>query len=219
MAGIDGRVTGLNQDAFQAAKFAQIRKSTAPKGVTEANVLKNAILKDNKIDSAEQDLINEFTSDSGQKVNISAQQTAGFSPQDISFNNKWSSEAIDIIKDIKPKENISQLDSLWNSGAKGFKEITKIYQSSPENKEKVLNFLEGKTKTAWDKSGITNAYSPLKGLISTAYSGVNQLSGDDNTAGRTMLHEAIKRVDTTESGGNGSIPDFLYNWIRPGGYI
>jgi hypothetical protein len=228
---IDGNVSGLNRDAFQATQYAQSRKGTEAKGMVEAQAIRNAVLKDGKIDAAEEDLLRELTSGQN-KVTVGAQKTSDFNPANLNFSNTWTADARKLLSDTLPSQSgARELEGLWSKGANGIDDMVAIYRRSPADKSRVVEFLSQKTGEAWDKSSITNGYAPLRAAIASAYSGVNQLQGDANTAGRSMLYEALSHLDTVrdnqgkpvldEQGKpkNANIPDFLYNWIRPGGYL
>ncbi|GGD13309.1 sel1 repeat family protein [Aquisalinus flavus] len=64
-------------------------------------------------------------------------------------------------------------------------------------------------------STVENAYGPLRGFITEAMGVVNTYEGEDNAAVRGLLYDAI--VEGVE-GAPLTMPRFLYNWIRPGGY-
>jgi len=224
MTGIDGRVNNLNQDAFRAAQSAQYGAGTREKGLVEAIALKNGILKDGKIDANEQDLLNEILS--GQStVAIKSQSVSNSNPVELTFNNKWNATGLNVLRNISapgthnPTTNNADLNKAWTKGGEDFRELTQIYSRSPADAERVTNFLADKVSKAWDDSSITNGYGPLRSLIATGFAGVNQLEGDANVQGRWMVHNAIKQVDTKPDGSDGAIPNFLYNWIRPGGLL
>jgi hypothetical protein len=209
MTGIDGRVSGLNKDVFQTL---QNIKKTNSGALTEANAkeLQVAINKDGKIDSAEQDLLTELTQSNIRTINI---QSADSPANSLVFGTT-AGKARSVLQETQTPT--AELDKLATQGGEGIQALTKIYQRSPADAERVTNALAKKGLEAWDKSGVTNAYGPLTSMISSAFSGIKKLEGQDNSDARLMLHGAIKQIDTTK---NDAIPDFLYNWIRPGGVI
>lgn len=94
---IDGRVQGLNRDAFTALQgIRNPRQMTT----TEARRLESAIMRDNRIDAAEQDLIQELTSGRSQTVQITAAASAGFNPSALAFGQAQG-EARTVIDGLK----------------------------------------------------------------------------------------------------------------------
>lgn len=212
MTGINGQVNGLNRDVFTTLQNIKSRNpgSSALRDA-DARELSAAINKDGTVDAAENDLLNELTQNRTRSIRISS--------SDASANSVSFTSTAGTTKAILNNTQKAHFNKLFSQGNEGFKELTAIYQRSPEDAQKVVDFLSAKASEAWDQSSVTNAYAPLRSLISTAYSGVNQLEGQANTDGRNMLHRAIEKLDRNPDGSNGSMPDFLYNWIRPGGVI
>lgn len=157
--------------------------------------------------------MSELTQDKVRTINISS---AANPTNVLTFGTSTGKVQASLLETQTPT---SYLNELTNKGAEGFKELTAIYQRSPADANRVVNVLSNKASQAWEKSAISNAYSPLRTMIADAYAGVNQLQGKDNDAGRWMLHRAIEKTDRNADGSNGAVPDFLYNWIRPGGVI
>lgn len=209
MTGIDGRVSGLNKDVFQTLQ--NIKKTNAGAlSEADAKAIQTAINKDGKIDSAEQDLLTELTQSNLRSITI---QSADAPAQSVVFSTT-SGKTRSVLQETQV--STAQLNKLASQGADGIQELTKIYQRSPADAERVVNALAKEGLAAWDKSSVTNAYKPLAQMISASYSGINKMTGQDNTDARWMLHRAIKQIDTQKSD---AIPDFLYNWIRPGGRL
>jgi hypothetical protein len=209
MTGIDGRVSGLNNDVFQTL---QNIKKTNSGSLTEADAkaLQTAINKDGKIDSAEQDLLTELTQSNIRAITI---QSADSPANSLVFGTTLG-KARNLLQETQTPT--SKLDSLAGQGPDGIGELTKIYQRSPADADRVVAALARKGSEAWDKSNVGNTYGPLRTMISSAYSGVNKLEGQDNSDARWMLHKAIKQIDTQKGD---AVPDFLYNWVRPGGML
>ncbi|PIQ27184.1 hypothetical protein COW36_16660 [bacterium (Candidatus Blackallbacteria) CG17_big_fil_post_rev_8_21_14_2_50_48_46] len=209
MAGIDGRVTGLNKDVFQTL---QNIKKTNPGALTEANAkeLQTAINKDGKIDNAEQDLLSELTQSKIRAINI---QSADSPANSVVFGTT-SGKARALLQETQTPT--AELDRLATQGADGIQALTKIYQRSPADADRVISALARKGLEAWDKSSVTNAYGPLTAMITSAYSGISKMEGQDNSDARWMLHKAMQKIDQTKGD---AVPDFLYNWVRPGGVL
>lgn len=208
MAGIDGRVSGLNRDAFQALQ--QVKN---PQKMTEAEAksVRSAIMKDGRIDAAEKDLLQEMTHDSG-KIQVSAQATADFHPADLNFTSATgeAKDRLDILA------NTPNLNTLWDGGSEGRRKLIDFYSISPATARRATQFVASKVNQAWQKSNLTNGYGPLRDLIGEAYGAIKDADPETNSKGRTMYYDAAKMVD--QYAGD-AIPDFVYNWIRPGGYI
>lgn len=209
MTGIDGRVNNLNADVFGALQSIRSRNSGS---LTEADArqLSQAIKKDGTIDAAEQDLLTELTQSNVRAITISSAQSPANS---VTFGTT-SGRTRQVLQETQTPT--AQLRALAQQGGNGIRELTKIYQRSPADAERVVNVLASQGMSAWEQSSVGNAYGPLRGMISAAYSGVSQLEGQDNSDARNMLHKAMNQIDRAN---NDAVPDFLYNWIRPGGYL
>ena len=206
---IDGRVTGLNKDVYQTLQAIKNKNSGA---LTEADAqaIRTAVNKDGQVDANEADLLSELTQSKIRAVSI---QSADAPANSVMFGTTSGKTRAVLQETLVSTEKLNQLAEL---GGDGIRELTKIYQRSPADAERVVGALSRKGLEAWDKSSIGNAYGPLSDMISGAYSGIGKLEGKDNTDARWMLHRAMKQIDTQK---NDAVPDFLYNWIRPGGYL
>jgi hypothetical protein len=60
-----------------------------------------------------------------------------------------------------------------------------------------------------------NGYKPLRDEIAKIY-GLCNASGADGATGRDLLYKAMNMVDRNAQD---AVPDFLYNWVRPGGSL
>jgi len=219
MTGIDGRVNNLNQNVFSTLESIKGRNQAKVNiNKEEAQQLSQAILADGVVDKNEADLLKELTQSSFRSVNISKDNN-NFSPSTLNFASTSSSDVRNILSQTLNVSSKTELNQLWNQGATGLAKLTEIYSRSPVDAKHVTNFLAEQVSKAWDESSITNGYGPLRELIATGFAGVNQLEGNANAQGRWMVHNAIKQVDTKPDGSDGAIPNFLYNWIRPGGIL
>lgn len=209
-------VNDLNKSAYNALKYTNKRNPSGEFSAREANIVKKGILKDNKIDESEQQLINEMTKDGKPDIKVSGKKTSSFNPSDLHFNKTVSKEAKAVLKSIKPQEFSTPLESMWSTGAKGMKEMVDLYKSSPENKEKVIEFLDKKLTKTWQKSSWQNGYADMVGLVRQGYSNITQLQGNDFQVGRQMFYEAILSADKGADGSTqGGIPDFIYAQLKP----
>ncbi|MBF2053501.1 MAG: hypothetical protein IGS03_08560 [Candidatus Sericytochromatia bacterium] len=208
MTGIDGRVNNLNRDVFSA-----LQNVANPARLTEqdAKNIRSAIMKDGGIDAAERDLLNELTSNTS-NIQINAQSSSSFSPSALNFQPAQG-EAQSTLNTIKQPIN---LDRLWSNGSEGLTEMIELSSISPATRQAVTQFVAGKFLQSWNSSSVTNGYAPLRETLSNAYSAIQNSDPETNTNGRWLYYNAMKMVDNRAGD---RIPDMLYNWIRPGGYL
>lgn len=201
---IDGNVSGLNRDVFTA-----LQKVKDPKNMseTEAKDVRAAIMKDNKIDAAEADLLQELTQDKAVQVKVGAQKTSDFQPSDLNFGKTSGAAKVTLETLTKPVD----LNQLWNGGAEGKRKLIDLYSISPTTRQQVTQFVATKLKEAWNTSNIGNGYAPLRNLIAEAYSTVDKADPKTFNNGRNLLYDSMKSVDRST---NDSIPDFLYQWLK-----
>ena len=205
---IDGKVAGLNTSTFTA--FQDIKKRN-PGAFTEANAneLKAAINKDGKIDDAERDLLEEMTQSQFRSITVT--QEGSSTAKVVSY--PVSGNAKKVLQDtLNPPLN---LEDAWSKGNAGFNDIIKAYKKSPIEEARVTNFVSGKLAQAWEQSNMGNGYKPLRDMIGRLY-GFSNSTGSDTNTGRTILYKSMNQLDRNAKD---SIPDFLYNWVRPGGYL
>ncbi len=88
------------------------------------------------------------------------------------------------------------------------------FKKGAQQEAGVVGFVEGKLAEQWEASNLGNGYKPIRDLIGKLYGYSNSTGGDTNI-GRTILYRAMNQLDRSASDG---VPDFLYNWTRPGGY-
>lgn len=205
MSGIDGNVSNLNRGVFTALKAANNRQLNT----TDAQALRTAILKDNVVDENESDLLRELTQDTNRTISVAAQKDSNFTPANLNVPSaqgsvKQSLQAL--------RTHPSELNRLWNGGAEGMKDMVKLYTASPQTKNMVMGFVGRKFQEAWAQSNIANGYGPLRDVIAQAYNTVTSSDPETANNGRTMLHDAAQMFDRFSAG---TIPDFLYNWIKP----
>lgn len=208
MSGIDGRVSGLNRDVFQA-----MQRVRNPERMTEAEAkdVRKAVMKDGRMDAAERDLMKELTQNSG-RVQIEAQNSAGFSPQALDFAVA-SGEAKERLDLLASPPN---LNDLWNEGPEGITKLIDYYSISPQTANNATRFAAGKFLQAWNDSSWRDGFKNMRDVISTAYGAIKNADQQTHNAGREMYYDALKMVDQHVGD---KIPDSLYNWVRPGGYI
>lgn len=205
MANIDGKVTGLNKDVYQALQ--QIKsKNPGPLTQLGATKLTEAILKDGKIDAAEEDLINELCSD--KVVMIEGQKTADFNPATLIFKGT-STEAKGILSSLRAVD--PKLVALWDKGPSGYKELLTIHSRSPEDANKVKNVFMSKLGEAWQKSSFLNAFQGMRDFIGKVYTDMSQLEPAQFEQGKQLLYETCAQLD---AGIADLIPDAAYDWLK-----
>ena len=204
MPGINSQVNNLNKDVFKA-----LQKVKDPNSVTQAEAknIRTSVLQDGKIDQNEASLLKALTKDSGE-VNVSAAQTADFSPSDLKFG-AVKGKAKEVVETLtKP----SDLNKLWDQGAEGWKKIIDLSTLSPESKSNITKFTANKLYSSWQKSNVYNMYKPLRDDLAQAYNTVKNSDSETLNQGRELLHDAMKMIDNKI---DDKVPDYLYNWLQP----
>ncbi len=209
MGNVNGRVNGLNNNVYDTLKEIK-SKNKGALNPNDATKIAQAVKQDNKIDAAEEDLLVELTQNNVRSIRVSSSKNPA---NTVSFGTAVGKTQKMLQETLIPT---SELEKLSGQGAAGIKKLVSVYQRSPADAERVVKALAKKGAEAWEKSAVTNAYAPLRDMISASYSGVKALEGESHDAGRDMLHQSIKQIDLKKGD---AIPDFLYNWIRPGGRI
>jgi hypothetical protein len=169
------------------------------------------------VDAAEADLLKELTQDNSNKVNVNAAKAPGFNPSDIAFkttSGKVKQLLTTALEQASTGSANNDIKKLWSGGPDGLKRLTEMYKANPE---KTADQLVDVFQKSWEQSNIGNGYKPLRDAIGVAYSGL-LASPDPETQrlGRELLHKSIAKMDAKAGD---AVPDFLYNWIRPGGYL
>lgn len=204
-AAIDGKVAGLNEVAFTA--LATIKKRN-PGSLTErdAQELAAAIMADEIVDDAERDLLEEMTQ--SQFRNITVTPTGDASRRAMTFPTVGNAKKV-LQNVLNPQLD---LDAAWAQAAVGWKDIIVEFKKSPAKEAGVVAFVQGKLAEQWEVSNLGNGYKPLRDMIAKLY-GYSNSAGADTETGRAILYRAMDQLDENASDG---VPDFLYNWIRPG---
>ena len=206
---IDGRVNGLNRQVFEAL---QKVKNPQDISVDEAKSIRSAVMKDGKVDEMEQDLLLELTQDKHQSIAVAADPGTGFNPQAMHLGPAKGQAGETLAALTRPTD----LNSYWNQGKDGLTKMVDLYGISPATKNEVTRFAAGKFLESWNESNMANGYAPLRGLLYKGYSALQQMDPETANQGRQLYFDAMKMVDHYTGD---KIPDFLYNWIRPGGLI
>jgi hypothetical protein len=208
-ARIDGKVVGLNSESFAA--LAALKRANPNGTLTEAQAmqLRGALLRDQTLDDQELDLLQELTQSQFRGINVTP--TGAEITKVVTHPTSGMAKKV-LQETLMPRLN---LNAAWAQGNAGWNEITKASKFNALEETRVVNFVAGKLEAEWDKSNQGNGYKPLRDLISQLY-GYTGTPGSDANGGRAVLYKANKQVDAKV---NDKVPDFLYNWIRPGGYM
>jgi hypothetical protein len=216
----DGRVAGLNSATFAALKSVKTRN---PGALTEANAmeLRTAIMADGKIDIAERDLLREMTQSQFRSINVTVDGAKWSTLMDLALvpatskvaTYPVSGNAKRVLQDVlDPPVDLARE---WAGGSAGWNAIVRAYAKSPVEESRVINFVAGKFAEQWELSNMANGYKPLRDEIGKRY-GFSNSAGGDAKAGSTVIYKAMNQVDRNAKD---AVPDFLYNWVRPGGYM
>lgn len=207
-AAIDGKVAGLNEASFVA--LATIKQRN-PGSLTERDTkeLAAAIMADDLLDDSERDLLEEMTQSQFRNITVTPAGAGGRSVQTFPVvgNAKKVLQGV-----LNPQLD---LDAAWTQGASGWKDMIGAFKKSSEQETRIVAFVQGKLAEQWEVSNLGNGYKPLRDMIGKLY-GYSNAAGADTETGRTILYRAMNQLDRSASDG---VPDFLYNWIRPGGQL
>lgn len=205
---IDGKVAGLNAEAFAALSTVKQRN---PGSLTQldAQEIGAAIVADQVVDDAERDLLEEMTQSMFRSITVTL---AGDSDRSVrtyptSGHAKRSLQGV-----LNPPLD---LEAAWTKGASGWMDMCIEFKKGAQHEAGVVGFVEGKLAEQWETSNMSNGYKPLRDIIGKLY-GYSNSAGVETKTGRTILYRAMDQLDRSASDG---VPDFLYNWTRPSGYL
>jgi len=207
-AAIDGKVAGLNETAFAA--LSTIKKRN-PGSLTQvsAKELATAIMADQVVDDAERDLLEEMTQ--SQFRNITVTPVGDTTRLVKTFPSVGNAKKV--LRDVLNPE--LDLDAAWTQGAGGWRDMSLAFNKSLDQETRVVAFVQGKLAEQWEVSNLGNGYKPIRDMIGKLY-GYSNAAGADTKTGRTILYRAMNQLDRNASD---AVPDFLYNWTRPEGYL
>jgi hypothetical protein len=207
----DGKVTGLNLESYTA--FQTIKKRN-PGAFTESdsNALAVAIRKDGVIDPLETDLLREMTQSQFRSITVTPANAAVDSTDKV-VSYPVSGNAKKVLLDVLDPP--LDLTAEWAKPDHSWGLLVKEYKITLERGAKVQAFVTEQLGKKWEVSNMGNGYKPLRDLIGKLYGHSNSLGADTN-GGRTLLYNAMNMLDRNAKD---AVPDFLYNWVRPGGYL
>ncbi|MEY4270206.1 MAG: hypothetical protein RLZZ58_1422 [Pseudomonadota bacterium] len=210
----DGKVAGLNAATF--AVFQNIKKRN-PGAFTEVDAmeLKRAVMADGKIDAAERDLLGELTNSQFRSITVTPEgavlKPPATPPKVISYPVSGNAKRV-LLDTLNPPADLARE---WDGGAAGWNNIIRAYAQSATEEVRVVNFVAGKLGQQWELSNLANGYKPLRDVIGQRY-GFSNSAGSNADVGRAILYKAMNQVDRNAAD---AVPDFLYNWVRPGSYL
>ena len=207
-AAVDGKVAGLNEPTFAA--LATIKQRN-PGSLTQRDTqeLATAIMADQVVDDPERDLLEEMTQSQFRNITV---KPVGDTPRLVmTFPTSGNAKRV-LLNVLNPQLD---LGAAWAQGAGGWKDISLAFNKSPEQEARVVAYVEGKLAEQWAASNMGNGYKPIRDMIGKLY-GYSNAAGADTKTGRTILYRAMGQLDRNASD---AVPDFLYNWTRPEGYL
>ncbi len=206
----DGVVTGLNAPVF--ASLSGI-KARSPSILTETDVreLAAAINKDGTIDPVEEDLLAELTQNRIRSVTITRQRARDTDRPVVLFPQ--SGNRARMLKEVlSPRLDLS---AQWAKPDHGWVTLLGEFQREPSYQPALVDFVAARLGEQWALSNMANAYRPLRDDISKCYDMTMRAGGTNVSAGRILLFGAMDQLDRKQQD---RVPDFLYNWIKPGDY-
>ncbi|MBK8373863.1 MAG: hypothetical protein IPL18_02945 [Sphingomonadales bacterium] len=208
---LDGKVTVLNTDAFATLALVRKRNPGAFNEV-DAKELAAAINKDSKVDPVEADLLREMTQSQFRSITVTPVKPVPGAGDKVTLY-PVSGNAKKVLQNVlNPPLDLSVE---WAKPDHSWQQLVTDYKSSAEREAKVLAFVTEEMAKKWEASNMGNGYKPLRDEIAKIYGLCNTPGGDANS-GRTLLYRAMNSVDRNAKD---AVPDFLYNWVRPGGYL
>jgi len=104
------------------------------------------------------------------------------------------------------------LEKAWNLETGQVKDLVDYYNGSPQNRERVVNFVAAKLLRLSFLSNGSNGYKPLRQEITNHYKPAKKsLTADDFSTFQTILHDGTIRAIEINGG---DYPDFIYNWLK-----
>lgn len=207
-AAIDGKVAGLNEQTFVAL---QTVKKRNPGSLTErdAQEIATAIMADKVVDDEERDLLEEMTQSQFRNITVTPAVDTG--RRVSTFPTVANAKKV-LLSVLNPQLD---LDAAWANGAGGWKDISLEFNKNPDQEARVVAYVQGKLAEQWEASNLGNGYKPIRDMIGKLY-GYSNAAGADTKTGRTILYRAMNQMDRSAAD---AVPDFLYNWTRPEGYL
>lgn len=203
---LDGRVAGLN-DGVLAVLRGIAARNVVPLRENEAVLVRDAVMADGAIDSAERDLLDEMINTQVRSV-IIPDPGAGGSSQIVFYPFFGKAREI-VIDTIEPPADFA---AAWAGGNDGWRAIVDEAKRGGYRESRAEIFVTQQLDRLWGESNLSNSYKPLRDEILRLYSASMALNGGDFIPGRQLLFNAANRLD--EQRGD-AVPDYLYNWVKP----
>lgn len=206
---VDGKVDGLNTESY--GEFQRLKQVGRDRAFTDldAQLLKTAMLRDKKVDDVEADLLRELTQSQFRSIAVTKE---GSSTEKITtFPTSGNTKKI-LLEILHPPLDLAKA---WTQDSAGWNNMIKTYNKDAAEQARVTNFLVGRLGEDWAASNMANGYKPLRDRIGKLY-GYSNSQGSDANSGKSLLYKAMLQLDRREAD---KIPDFIYNWVRPEGYL
>jgi hypothetical protein len=201
-------VAEVNDTVFEALKSIRESNSGALTPV-DAERLRVAVLTDQKVDESERDLLEEMVQSQFRSIHVTR---VGSNTEKLTFypTSGSAKQVLQLVLD-PPLD----LEAAWSQGLEGWNQIVKSSTKNSVEEARVLAFVEARLSDAWGESNQGNGFKPFRDCIGRRY-GFSQAAGGDTNRGRALLYRASQSLDQKRGD---LIPDFLYNWVRPGGFL
>ena len=164
------------------------------------------LLEDNKLDPADFDFLDELTQSRIRAISVESSAN----PSESELVGTQSGKVAAIFEAPLLKRT-SDLIAAAVSG-ETWSELVSLAQYSPSSNVRFRKQMTAILNTEWEKSSVSNAYGPFADKVSAWFKLNEQLPKERQTPGRWLMVGAAKQLDNAR---NDSIPDFLYDWLRP----
>lgn len=199
---IDGKVTGLSDDAFHTLEL--LNESKRPFSDSDAHSLKAAILKDGTIDDGEWKLLEEMTQHGFKTIQVTS--ASDLSKQLKTYSRSGNTREI-LLRTLYPKLDFP---AALESGKDGFLKIASVVAQSPSREAEAVHVLEQKFIKPWQQSDSKNAYKSLRDEIGRYYGWCSTAAPELKAPAKSLLYQSLKQLDKDDSD---RVPDFLYSWL------
>lgn len=210
-APVDGKVEGLNAEVFDLVKSLS---SFGRLSETHIKRLCECVMKDGRLDEQEMDLLEELTEH--KLVEPFWVRKQGHLEEKTLLYPVYG-PACQLIKDVLHPP--FDYEAAWQAGQEGFNKIVAEYGAQdpkdPAKHDKAPDFLTDKLQVAWRKGGKETAYKPLRDQLAILWAFSSK--SDRVNLSQELIYRAMLRLDVHRESNN--VPDFLYKWMAPKGYI
>lgn len=200
LAAPDGKVTGLNANAFQTLT-ALSGSDWQPR---HALALRAALWKDGQLDAAETDLLDELTQELTPPGSILIMGEDGATPLTRSTT---SGRALVYLVWAKLPEHVRTKG--W---AEDWGPFLAYASQSPEQARQIVAFLTLDLGRFHASSNMANSYGPLRQRIQAMEERANALPAERAATVKALMYRAAEQLDRLELD---QVHDFLYKYLQP----